>query len=81
MKTLVVYYSRTGFTKLVAEMIADKLGADCKEIIDKTDRKGVLGYLKAARDAMQKKKTKIARLEMMARGARVGSPKKKNGNT
>ena len=34
MKTLVVYYSRTGNTKKIAEEIAQKLGADTEELID-----------------------------------------------
>lgn len=32
MKTIVVYYSQTGFTKRYAEWIAEKSGADCFEL-------------------------------------------------
>ncbi|MBN2422276.1 NAD(P)H-dependent oxidoreductase [Candidatus Woesearchaeota archaeon] len=59
MKTLVVYYSRTGTTKEVAEKIANKLEADIEEIIDLKNRKGTKGYLIAGKDAMQKRLTKI----------------------
>ncbi|MEM4267500.1 MAG: flavodoxin [Candidatus Woesearchaeota archaeon] len=59
MQTLVIYYSRTGNTRLVAEMIAKELNADIEEIVDKTSREGVLGYLRAGRDAIRKKMTRI----------------------
>lgn len=57
MKTLVVYYSRTGITKKVAEEIADLLKADAEEILDTQNRKGAMGYLMSGREAMQKKFT------------------------
>jgi flavodoxin len=49
-----VYYSRTGITKKIAEAIAKKLQADIEEIIDLKDRKGPWQYLKAGRDAMKR---------------------------
>jgi len=54
MKTLVVYYSRTGHTRSVAQKIAEILHADLDEIIDKKNRSGMVGYLKAGKDAMTK---------------------------
>jgi flavodoxin len=54
MKILVVYYSRTGITKIVAEKLAAVLGADQEEIIDQSDRCGVIGYLRCGREAMKK---------------------------
>lgn len=57
MKTLIVFYSRTGTTKKVAQAMAEKLGADVEEIFDTVDRSGVVGYLKSGRDAMKKKLT------------------------
>jgi flavodoxin len=54
MKTLVVYYSRTGNTRGVAEKIAELLHADLDEIIDKKNRSGMIGYLSAGKDAMTK---------------------------
>lgn len=55
MKTLIVYYSRTGMTKKVALKLAGELGADIEELIDKNKRAGAVGYLMSGRDAMQKK--------------------------
>ena len=57
MKTLVVYYSRTGTTKKLALEIASKLNAETEEIKDTVDRSGMKGYLFAGRDAMQKNLT------------------------
>lgn len=57
MKTLVVFYSRTGTTKKIALEIAGRLGAETEEIKDTVDRGGMKGYLFAGRDAMQKNLT------------------------
>jgi flavodoxin len=47
LKMLVVYYSRGGNTRAVAEEIARALGgADLEEIRDAADRSGWRGYLK-----------------------------------
>ena len=59
MKFLIVYYSRTGTTKKVAEQIAHRLGAKSEEIIDLKKRKGPIGYIVAGKDATQKKHTKL----------------------
>jgi flavodoxin len=59
MKTLVAFYSRTGHTKKVAEAIAKELGADLEEIIDKTNRSGLWGWLIAGRDAFLNRLTSI----------------------
>ena len=53
MKTLIVFYSRTGCTRRVAEALAAQLGADLEELRETADRRGVKGYLLAGRDAMQ----------------------------
>ena len=37
-KTLIVYYSRTGNTKVVAELIQDKVGGDLAQIETKQER-------------------------------------------
>ncbi len=55
MKSLVVFYSRTGTTKKVAETISSNLKCDIEEILDKKNRTGVLGYLMSGRDAILKK--------------------------
>jgi flavodoxin len=60
MKSLVVYYSRTGNTKFVAEEVAAELGADLEEIVDLKSRNGRLGWLSASRDATGNRITEIA---------------------
>ena len=58
-KILVVYYSRTGNTKKLAQKLAQKSLADIDEIVDLQNRSGVLGFLKGGRDAFRKKRTEI----------------------
>ena len=60
MKTLVIYYTRTGNTKFAAETIAAELGADIEEVIDLKKRQGITGWLSAGKDATGGKKTEIA---------------------
>ena len=60
MKSLVVYYSRTGNAKFVAETIATEMSADIEEIVDLKRRAGKLGWVSAGRDAMGGKETQIA---------------------
>jgi flavodoxin len=57
MKTLVVFYSRTGNTRRVAEEIQNNLDCDIEEIIDTKNRSGPLGYMKSGRDASSGKLT------------------------
>jgi len=63
MNALVVYYSRTGVTKKVAEHLAELLNADVEEIVDLKDRKGPIGYVIAGKDASTKSLTNIRMLE------------------
>ena len=58
-KILVIYYSRSGNTKKVAEDIAKKLGADIEQLVDKKDRSGAIGYLIAGKDAMNENLTEL----------------------
>jgi flavodoxin len=58
-KALVVYYTRTGTTRLLAEAIQQASGADLEEIVDPKKRSGVLGYLASGRDAWRKKTADI----------------------
>jgi hypothetical protein len=53
MRTLVIYYSRTGTTRKAARALADMLGADTAEI--RCERYGVggLGYIRAAYDSVR----------------------------
>lgn len=77
MKTLVIYYSRTGTTRHVATEIAAALGADIEELKERVDRSGKRGYLRASRDALSRA---TADLEPLSRDPRdhdtviVGGP-------
>jgi len=63
MKTIVVFYSRTGNTKFVAEQIASELGAEIEEVVDLKNREGKMGWLSAGRDATGNKETQIGETE------------------
>ncbi len=52
MRTLVVYFSRTGHTQQLAERIAKRLGAEVDVIVDREHRKGLLGYARCAVEAI-----------------------------
>ncbi len=58
MKTLVVYYSKTGNTRKIAQEIAKETGADMDEIKD-SKKVGMLGLVRASWQAMRKKPSKI----------------------
>jgi len=58
-KILIVYYSRTGITRKVAEALAIKINATVEEIKDTFDRSGAKGYLLAGRDATFKNLTML----------------------
>jgi flavodoxin len=58
-KVLVVYYSRTGNTKKVAEDVARALNADLEQLVDKKDRAGATGYIIAGKDASTGKTTEL----------------------
>ena len=62
MSTLVVYFSRTGTTKRVAESIAKALGADIEAIHEPADRRGIRGYARSALDASMSRWVPIAPL-------------------
>ena len=59
MKTLVVYYSRTGTTRKVADELAEALGADVEELKERANREGAMGYLQAGRDSMRKRPAEL----------------------
>ena len=52
MKILVLYYSRSGNTKAVAEALAAALGGASEALEDNADYTGAAGYLRAGRDAL-----------------------------
>lgn len=59
MRLLIVYNTRTNFTKKIAKELAQKLGADIEEIVDLKNRQGALAYLVAGKDATGKRLTEI----------------------
>ena len=59
MKTIILFYSRTRKTALIAKTLAKEINADYKEIIDLKNRDGALNYLKASVDALRENKTQI----------------------
>lgn len=59
MKILLIFYSRTGNTRIVAEEIANNIQCDMEEIIDTQNRKGILGYLRSGFEAVREKLTTI----------------------
>lgn len=58
-RKLVCYYSHTGHTHKIAELVAKVLDADVERIIDAKSREGALGYLTAGRDAVLKRRSRI----------------------
>ena len=52
-KTLLIYYSRTGKTKLISETLNKHINADLLEIHDPIDRSGTWGYMKSAYGAFR----------------------------
>lgn len=62
-KTLVVYYSRDGHTKMVGDTLADMFDAEVEELVDQKDRTGLLGTAAAGADAIAEKTTGLAPLK------------------
>ncbi len=63
MKILVVFYSRSGKTKKVAEAILKILKCDKEEIFDIKSREGIVGFLSAGTDANLRRLTVIKEIE------------------
>ena len=59
MKSIVLYYSRTGKTAVAAKTIAEKMSSEIVEIKDLKSRKGIIGWIRAALDARSMKTTQI----------------------
>ena len=56
-KVLVVFYSRTGFTRALAREIAEAMGGDMEDLADTRGREGVLGYLRSGFEAALRRHT------------------------
>lgn len=63
MNTLLIYYSRTGTTRKVAEAIKKELNCQSEEIESVRDRKGAFGYIISGKEASQKKPAEIKEIK------------------
>jgi flavodoxin len=63
MRSLIVFYSRTGNSKFVAKKVASELGADIEEVVDLKNRRGWIGFIRAGYDATRGKETKIEKTQ------------------
>jgi flavodoxin len=59
-KTLVVFYSRDGHTREVAQALAKRFNADIEELRDLRKRTGPVGNTAAGKDAIAGNRTRIA---------------------
>jgi flavodoxin len=59
LRSIVLYYSRTGKTAAAAKAIADKTSSKIVEIKDLKSRTGITGWIKSAMDARGMKTTQI----------------------
>ena len=58
-KTLIIYYSRTGNSRLISQVLQKELNAQVLEIKDLEDRSGTLGYVGAGFDGFFDRHTTI----------------------
>jgi flavodoxin len=63
MSSLVVFYSRTGNSKFVAEKVVSELSADTEEVVDLKNRRGWLGFIRAGYDATRGRETMIEKTQ------------------
>ena len=60
MRTRIVFYSRSGTTRLMAEALAARLVAESSEITCAQYRPGLFGYIAAGRSAMRRERPEIS---------------------
>ncbi len=58
-RVLVVYFSRTGHTRTLAEALRTTLGAEVEPLQDHVDRTGLFGYLRSGTEALLGSSTHI----------------------
>ena len=61
MKVLVAFYSRTGRTRSAAQLVSGILDAEVEEIIDRSDRKGLMGYIRSGLDGFTRNHSRIVK--------------------
>ncbi len=59
MKTLIVYYTRTGNTKKIVDALQAGLAADVEMIAEKGSRRGPLGWIRSGRQGASKADVEI----------------------
>jgi flavodoxin len=59
-KTLIVFYSRSGTTRRIAEALSAALKCDLEEITEPRRRTGLLGYMRSLLEASRKRPSTIA---------------------
>lgn len=59
MKTLIVYYSRSGITEKIAKLIQKELNCDIEEITDDNNYNGKIGYMKGGMNASMGRTSKL----------------------
>jgi menaquinone-dependent protoporphyrinogen IX oxidase len=59
MRSLIVFYSRTETTAMLAHAVAEALGADVEGLVDTVARAGGRGFLRSLRDAAGRRSTII----------------------
>jgi hypothetical protein len=58
-KILIIYYSRTGKSKIISETLQKMINADLLEIKDKKDRSGTWGFISSAYDSFFDRESEI----------------------
>lgn len=58
-KILVVYFSRTGYTEKIAERVAEGCGGAVEAVREPRSRLGLLGYIRSASEALNKRPATI----------------------
>ena len=63
MNPLVIYYSRTGNTKMIAEGLAEALSCPVEGLVDMQKRSGIVGWLRSGKQAAKGEITELEPLE------------------
>lgn len=74
---LIIYFSRSGYTRRIAGELARRTGADCEAIREYRSRRGLLGYWRSAREGLRSLPVDIQQGEFDPRDYRLvvlGSP-------